>query len=65
MSCGCPESSKTYCTEAGDSIRVCQGVVRIRVERMNGIQLAANLECQIDFGIAWYEPYLARTVHEL
>jgi hypothetical protein len=58
-------SSKTYRTEAGDTIRVCPGVVRIRVEGMNGIQLAANLERQVDLGIAWYEPYLAHTVHEL
>jgi hypothetical protein len=51
----------TYCTEASLAIRVCQGIVGIRVERVHRIRLTANLESNIYLSIARYDPYLAKT----
>jgi hypothetical protein len=53
---------QTYCTEASLAIRVCQGIVGIRVERVHRIRLATNLESNIYLSIARYEPYLAKAL---
>jgi hypothetical protein len=52
---------QTYCTEASLAIRICQGIVGIRVERVHRVRLATNLESDIYLSVARYEPYLAKS----
>jgi len=55
---------RTYCTEASLAIRICQGIVGIRVERVHRIPLSTNLESNIYLSVARYKPYLAKTFDE-
>ena len=55
---------ETYGADAGGVIGVGSGV-EVRVERVNGIGIAADHECHIDLGITRYNPYATHTAHGL